>query len=245
MVDDTSNEGQAFENVARLDKFVRLAYRPRDDRERQIRLKRFLHLHIPPEIHYAFAMLPTQRLPSTPLYCLLEGFRTDLLFAAKGNDRVNRTWPILTGSVLELHAARVARTVAELCSELVIRHSAESVTSEQRRFLLHAGARMGVALQYVNIARDIAVDARLCRGNIPTTWLAEVGPKPNAIIANPHDWKLGALRDRLLDEADCIYKEARPAIEALPSKARAPLHAVVESYMEIGRTLQRIVHLRK
>lgn len=190
-------------------------------------------------------MLPTRHVSSAPLYGLLEGFRTDLLFTARGNDEVHGTWPISTMSDLESYSAHVAGTVARLCLELVFCHTAEHVASEQRQYLIHAGTRMGVALQYVNIARDIIVDAKLHRVYLPTTWLAEVGLKPIDVVANPKDPRLIPLRDRLLDEANCIYREAKPAMQALPLEARAPMRAAVECYMEIGRTLQRKTYVQK
>ena len=99
---------------------------------------------------------------------------------------------------------------------------------------------MGRALQLVNIARDIGVDARdLGRVYIPTTWLKKAGLTPEDVCADPDRPEMGALRQRLLDLAFEFYGAARPAIEMLPPTARAPMRVAVESYMEIGRTLRR------
>lgn len=101
---------------------------------------------------------------------------------------------------------------------------------------------MGIALQYVNIARDIAVDAKIHRVYLPTTWLQDEGLTPEDVIKDPANTKVIALRNKLLDEADLIYYEARGAIEELPSEARAPMRVAVESYMEIGRVLREGTH---
>lgn len=72
--------------------------------------------------------------------------------------------------------------------------------------LIHAGACMGIALQYVNIARDIAVDALLYRVYIPLTWLAEEGLTPEAVNKNPQGVRIEKLRGRLLDRAFMLYQ---------------------------------------
>ena len=97
---------------------------------------------------------------------------------------------------------------------------------------------MGIALQLVNIARDIAVDAQLDRVYIPLPWLAEEGLTPEAVIKNPKGVRIERLRTRMLDTAFAVYDEARPAIEELPAQVRGSMRVAVESYMEIGRVLR-------
>lgn len=97
---------------------------------------------------------------------------------------------------------------------------------------------MGVALQYVNIARDISVDALNGRVYLPTSWLNEQGLNPEDLIKDPHSIKVEMLRQRLLDSAMAVYHESRGAIEELPLEARGPMRVAVESYVEIGRVLR-------
>ena len=115
---------------------------------------------------------------------------------------------------------------------------------------------MGVALQYVNIARDIRVDAKIGRVYIPETWLKEEGLTSESLLAimrQPLESEVqGELREvvgenmtvverlmrKLLDKAFEIYEEARPALERLPKEAAKPMTVAVESYMEIGRVLR-------
>lgn len=98
---------------------------------------------------------------------------------------------------------------------------------------------MGIALQYVNISRDISVDASNGRVYIPTTWLKEEGLTPEDIIKTPTSSNAENLRQRLLNKAFEIYHEAKEAIEQLPAEARGPMRVAVESYVEIGRVLRQ------
>ena len=94
-------------------------------------------------------------------------------------------------------------------------------------------------MQYVNIARDISVDASNGRVYLPTTWLKEEGLTPEDIIKDPTSSKAETLRQRLLNSAFEIYDEAKGAIEQLPKEARGPMRVAVESYVEIGRVLRQ------
>ena len=97
---------------------------------------------------------------------------------------------------------------------------------------------MGIALQYVNISRDIAVDAKMGRVYIPTAWLAEEGLSPASVLKSPSGAAIDRIRQRLLDRAFEFYRESRLAIEELPQPVRGAMRVAVESYMEIGRVLR-------
>ena len=113
------------------------------------------------------------------------------------------------------------------------------MAERERKHIVQAGGRMGVALQYVNIARDISVDASNGRVYLPTTWLKEESLTPEDIIKDPNSAKAETLRQRLLNSAFEIYNEAKGAIEQLPKEARGPMRVAVESYVEIGRVLRQ------
>ena len=113
------------------------------------------------------------------------------------------------------------------------------MAKKQRKHIVQAGGRMGIALQYVNIARDISVDASNGRVYLPTTWLKEKGLTPEDIIKDPTGSQAETLRQRLLNSAFEIYDEAKGAIEQLPEEARGPMRVAVESYVEIGRVLRQ------
>ena len=202
----------------------------------------------PPVSRAILSLLPTRYLPSQPLYSLLEGFRSDVEFLRlkekAGEDEPAR-FPIKTVSDLEMYASRVASTVAALCLHLVYHHNpivnthpGSSIFAKSREQCLAAGAKMGLALQYTNIARDVYVDGEDGRCYLPTDWLHEYGLTPEQVIETRGKAEgITEVRKRLLDEAFTIYKENRGAIEKLPKYARAGIRVAVESYMEIGRVL--------
>lgn len=97
---------------------------------------------------------------------------------------------------------------------------------------------MGIALQYVNIARDVATDARINRVYIPNSWLVEEELRPQDVIKSPNKSTIDRLRLRLLGKAFQVYEEAKAAMDQLPIEARAPMKVAVESYMEIGRVMR-------
>ena len=179
----------------------------------------------------ALKLLPTRLLPSGPLYELLEGFRMDL-------DFTDGKFPIENEADIQLYASRVASTVGELCLWLTFHHSATSLSEDEKTRLIQAATTMGYALQYVNIARDIQVDAEMGRVYLPTDWLREENLAPQDILNNPKQPKAETLRQKLLDLAFRKYEESRYTMNLLPSEVRGPLIVAVEGYMEIGRVLR-------
>jgi len=171
---------------------------------------------------------------------MLQGFQMDLTFSKLSLTKSDFPWPIVIEKDLETYAARVAGTVARLCLELVFYHLGySSVSPEERESILRAGERMGIALQYVNIARDIAIDTKMYRVYLPRTWLEDEGLTAVDVIKTPDRPEVRRLRTRLLDRAFETYEEVRGSIEKLPAEARGPMRVAVESYMEIGRVLRR------
>ncbi|CZS98169.1 probable geranylgeranyl-diphosphate geranylgeranyltransferase (AL-2) [Rhynchosporium agropyri] len=201
----------------------------------------YISENFPDSAQAALRLLPTHLLSYGPLYELLEGFKTDLEFPEKDSAKLLQ-FPIEGEGDLEVYAARVAGTVAELCLELVFFHSYSTTIAAQRDQLIRAGGRMGVALQYINIARDIATDAAIGRVYLPTSWLKSQGLIPQNILENPDRSGIEKLRGTLLDKAFGVYREANSAISQLPVDARAPMRVAVESYMEIGRVLTEKGH---
>ncbi|TKA60853.1 hypothetical protein B0A49_10452 [Cryomyces minteri] len=261
LIDDASSVEVARSWIAHLTTFLTLSYpTDGDGKVDPSTVRAFITKNFPPSAQLALLHLPTAYLTPQPLFDLLAGFETDLLFPpapSQSSDFTSTsnttaspdsTFPIATEADLDLYGARVAGTVADLCLQLVFHHHGALVPAATATALVSAGARMGIALQCVNIARDIAVDARLHRVYMPTSWLAAVGLTPETLIAaaarpTPAATARGsveveALRMKLLDKAFSIYAEARAAIERLPPEARPPMRVAVESYMEIGRVLR-------
>lgn len=190
------------------------------------------------DAHLTLMLLPTERMEKGPLDGLLEGFEMDLKF----DEKKKGTSPIKSVEDLDRYGARVAGTVAELCIQLVLYHHGKE--GGDGRTLMDAGGKMGIALQYVNIARDLAVDARLRRCYVPPIWLKEVGLDQDSFITglvkgDLDEDKVGSIRRKLLDRAFALYEDSVGAIERLPSEARGGMRVAVESYMQIGRELRK------
>jgi 15-cis-phytoene synthase/lycopene beta-cyclase len=227
LVDEATSVDEAKVWINRLERFLQLAFGQKSSASE---LDDYVREQFPEPIQQALLQLPTDYLPSQPLHDLLKGFETDLLFAT--------SFPIATTENLDLYASRVVGTVAELCNCLILWHYSPDISEESRSRIVNGGVQMGIALQYVNMARDIAVDAGIGRVYIPSTWLSELGLEPQYVVQAPSGSSVESLRRRLLDRAFAKYEFARGAIDELPPEVRGPIRVAVESYMEIGRVLR-------
>lgn len=198
----------------------------------------YISSNFPAPSQSALRLLPTNILSFGPLYELLEGFKTDLEFHETDFVDDLQTFPIANEHALETYSARVAGTVAEMCLELVFYHSNAKLSQVEQEQIVRSGGQMGIALQYVNIARDISRDAAIGRVYIPTNWLEMKGLEPQNVIDKPDSAAVTKLRGRLLDKAFKKYEAAKGALAQLPPDSRAPMRVAVESYMEIGRVLR-------
>jgi 15-cis-phytoene synthase/lycopene beta-cyclase len=232
LVDDGTSVEQSKHWIEMLRTFLDLSYG--NPMEKDL-VSEFIKENFPTQAHSALLMLPTPHLSKQPLYDLLNGFDMDLAFTKSAE---THKFPIKTEADLELYGARVAGTVAQLCLELVYAHLPDQTSMTARNRTIQAGATMGIALQYVNISRDIVVDAQMQRVYIPSDWLKEESLTPHDVLRTPTGPKIDRLRARLLDKAFALYRFSRAAIEELPRPARGPMRVAVESYMEIGRVLR-------
>lgn len=229
LVDNASSFSEARRWITHLTRYLDLCYT--DTSEKSSQCRAFICSIFPESCQASLLLLPTAYLSPTPLYDLLMGFQTDLDFS-------KNSFPIKDEATLQTYASRVAATVAELCLELVYHHSAAVISEGKRKEIVNSGGRMGIALQYINISRDIAVDATNGRVYLPTSWLKGLGSSPEDILSEPGSSEAESLRQRLLDVAMNIYNEAKGAIEQLPIEARGSMRVAVESYVEIGRVLR-------
>ncbi|KAK6831600.1 Bifunctional lycopene cyclase/phytoene synthase [Aspergillus parasiticus] len=191
----------------------------------------------PPELIAAIDSLPVARLRLEHLKGLLEGFRMDLKFSAKPG-----SFPFVTESDLDTYSFHVASSVAASMLGLVVHHFPDhqfAINVFLRRRVVDAGERMGQALQYINVARDIARDAAINRVYLPTTWLKQQGLGPEDVLASPTDSRLELVRDRVLDRAEFLSASAREEIKYLPKEVQGPFLATVDSYLEIGAASRR------
>lgn len=228
MIDNAESPKEALDWIAKLKGYLDSVYCAPKGAPKAANTRDFIHANFPPSAWTALEVLPSHIVSQEPLYALLEGFRTDVEF------RTNKESPIATESDLELYASRVASTIGELCLDLVFHHTSHK---ENKALLYTAAREMGVALQYVNIARDVSVDADIGRVYLPTTWLKEEGLTAEAVLAQPSGPKVDKLRKRLLGKAFEKYRASRKSMDLIPQQARGPMIVAVESYMEIGRVL--------
>ena len=229
LVDDAASTLEAQEWIAKLVHYLDLSYS-----ESAEMVSDYISKTFPAPAQAALLLLPTAYLSPRPLYDLLKGFETDLHFQSSDNP-----FPIEDQAMLESYGARVAGTVAEACIELAYYHITAPIDEDRRKHVTYAGGQMGIALQCINIARDISVDAVNGRVYLPSEWLRRNGLQPKDILRDPTASKVEAVRQQLLDMAMDIYNCSRGAIEELPPQARAPMRVAVESYVEIGRVLRQ------
>ncbi|KAI3320780.1 hypothetical protein HD806DRAFT_504943 [Xylariaceae sp. AK1471] len=232
LVDDSHTEAGALEWIQKLTGYLDRAYSTTGKRPHAtVDVVSYVRKNFPTPAQSALELLPTRILPCGPFYELLEGFRMDLAFN-------HAEFPVENEVDLQTYAHRVASTVGELCLWLVFHHSSIRLPEDKESKLIQAAITMGHALQYVNIARDIQVDAEMGRVYLPANWLKEEGLTPQDILNNPKQPKTERLRQRLLDLAFKEYEKSRPTMNLLQDEVRGPLIVAVESYVEIGRVLR-------
>jgi 15-cis-phytoene synthase / lycopene beta-cyclase len=234
LVDQAGNAKDADIWINHLSAFLKIAYSsPRNEKRFEAALAPFS-----PEARSVLVLLPIDRLPQQPLHALLDGFQSDVKFMDDGKTRTSSSspTPIRTENDLEMYASRVAATVAELCLRLVYFHDPARLGKDVAvdDHCVKAGQRMGIALQYINIVRDVTTDAVDGRCYIPAEWFQV--PAPTSV--KEFQAELIAHRKRILDMAFRLYEENRRAIEALPEYARSGIRVAVESYVEIGRVMK-------
>ncbi|KAI1181310.1 hypothetical protein F4777DRAFT_585210 [Nemania sp. FL0916] len=232
LVDNASSETEALMWIQKLTGYLDRVYGSTSKESDSVaEIAKYVEGNFPLAARSALKLMPSRLLPSGPLYELLEGFKTDLAFASA-------EFPIKEAADIRAYAHRVASTVGELCLWLVFYHSSVKLPKDKESKLVQAAITMGCALQYVNIARDIQVDAAMGRVYLPTDWLSEEGLTPRDILDDPTQPKAETLRQKLLSIAFVEYEKSRPVMNLLPDDVRGPLIVAVESYMEIGRVLR-------
>ncbi|KAI1506092.1 hypothetical protein F5X99DRAFT_415711 [Biscogniauxia marginata] len=240
LVDESQTETEALEWINKLTGYLDLVYHSDNSRlsSTQDAITNYIKMNFPDTRRSALEHLPWRLLPQEPLYELLKGFQMDIAFTHTGRYQEQSQFPIKYQSDLEAYAHHVASTVGELCLWLVFHHSSAKLAHDKESILIVAARTMGHALQYVNIARDILVDAEMGRVYLPTEWLKEEDLTPRDIIRDPKQPKAERLRQKLLALAFKEYSRSRPIMNMLPHEIRGPLVVAVESYMEIGRVLR-------
>lgn len=232
LIDDAASAAEAEAWTAHFTKFLDTIY---DDKSDQRQLEKAL-APFPPQAQSIMRLLPADKLPSRPLYALLDGFKMDLDFSA---EKSSGQPPIQTEADLERYATCVAAGIGELCLSLVYAHDPDQAVPDahdKREECTEAGIKMGRVLQYINIVRDVKTDAETGRCYIPNTWLSKSKELSTPAQREEH---ILSCRKRILSNAFEGYAANRDAIEELPGYARGGIRVAVESYVEIGRVLRQ------
>ena len=144
-------------------------------------------------------------------------------------DAVGRRYA--TVSDLRAYAARVAGAVGAMMAVLMGARSPEAIAR---------ACDLGVAMQLTNIARDVGEDARAGRLYLPLAWLRDAGIDPQAWLVRPtFSPALGATIQRLLQEADVLYRRSGAGIAYLPLACRPGIRLARTLYADIGREIER------
>ena len=158
------------------------------------------------------------KIPKAVPLALLEGFEWD----AQG--RVYETLE----DVFD-YSARVAGTVGAMMALVMGVREARPMAR---------ACELGVAMQLTNIARDVGEDARMGRLYLPRQWMREEGMDPQDWLAAPSfNPALARVVERLLQEADGLYKRAEEGVGFLPRACRPAIMAARHIYSDIGREI--------
>jgi 15-cis-phytoene synthase/lycopene beta-cyclase len=256
LIDNASSLSEAKANLNALFGLLDV-YRKSEDLpapDQDVAVSDYLSTHFSQEVQLGLQMLPMRALADDkPVFDLLKGFEMDMGFdtmlQSGAAEKIEEAqWPIATDADLQEYARCVAGTVAEMCVDLVHYHYLGGSLGVEEAKIKSAAGKMGIALQYVNIARDIKVDAKMDRVYIPYSWLQEVDLTPVDVVrwgkavggkqSAGIEEALQRMQSRLLDRAFELYQEAKPALNRLPKQGSTPMEVAVESYMEIGRVLR-------
>lgn len=260
LIDESTSRQESERMLHMMKDFLRLVYTPVVQGEENA-VSDFICNRVPTAAipsFYLFAKLLPDMIPRGAFDDLLQGYEMDLCFssghasdeALNGRRRDTRRSiiersPIKTPVELTRYADHVAGSVATMICHLawaICDREAGEVPVAEWQQIGEKARRMGCALQFVNVARDIRTDALLRRLYIPLTEfenrqedLEKLFNNPDALTTNDY----ARYTKGLLRTANRERQEAAPYIELLPRTARAGTRAMIASYFEIGKEIER------
>ena len=174
-----------------------------------------------PPLDQAFLeTVETYRIPKALPAALFDGYAWDA--AGKRYDTIEDTTD---------YCARVASTVGVMMTLIM---------GERRKEVLARACDLGIAMQLVNICRDVGEDADMGRVYLPSEWLREVGIDRDAFLAHPvFTPALGTVVERTLATAKRHFDLADIGISRLPADSRLAIRAASLIYADIGRVIRR------
>jgi len=164
------------------------------------------------------ALLAGAERTGLPLACadhLLDGMALDLAGASIDSD-----------ATLLRYAYRVSSAVGLMLAPLL---GVRGPLAEQRVIDL------GLALQLSNVLLGVREDAARGRVYVPATRLAEAGLRPDDVLANPTDPRIGPALQGLAALADRYYESAELGAIFVPLRYRHGVVLLGRFYGELGR----------
>ncbi len=145
---------------------------------------------------------------------LLDGVRTDQGQVA-----------ITDEDALRRYAYQVAGSVGVMMARVL--------ELEDSRGLAHA-IDLGIAMQFTNIARDVAEDARRQRRYLPATWFEPAIVPELTLDLGRHEPAIRQATRRLLAMAEPYYASGEDGLLLLPPDARFGIRIAARVYRQIG-----------
>jgi phytoene synthase len=166
------------------------------------------------------AVVHHYRIPRSVFDALIEGFAWEL---------EERRYTTI--AELRAYGVRVAGTVGIAVAGILGARDEET---------LARACDLGVAMQLTNIARDVGEDAAAGRLYLPREWMEDAGLDPDAWLRAPtFSAALSRVVQRVLEEADGLYRRAESGIERLPRRYRWAIRAARHMYADIGAVIAR------
>ena len=165
-------------------------------------------------------MVDKFELPKALPKALLEGMKWD----AEGRQYRNI-------SDLKSYSARVASAVGVMMCVIM---------GARNKHVLARACDLGVAMQLTNIARDIGEDAKEGRLYIPLDWFSEMQITQSEFFEGAYaSFPLASITERLLKEADFLYKRATHGLAGLPIFCRPGIFSALHIYSRIGKHIAK------
>lgn len=179
---------------------------------------------------------------------LLEGFSSDLSFL--NNIENISQLPIQTEDDLITYCQQVASTVAEMFVYVMWNFEALRtkddncrVTVSRKQWILARAREMGIALQLINIARDIIEDSHKGRVYLPVSWFESLEER-RVLDALRRGEVMPAMMPtishqalRLVKMADAFFATGICGLPYLPKECLLGTRLAIELYMDIGRKI--------
>ncbi len=166
-----------------------------------------------------YETISTYAIPKAIFLAMFDGFVWD---------SENRRYDTIEDTLA--YCARVASTVGVMMS---------LVMGERRPAVLAGACDLGLAMQLMNICRDVGEDADRGRVYLPSAWLEEAGIDRDGFLAHPvFTPALGEVVRRTLAVARHHFTLADIAIHYLPRDTRLAIRAAALIYADIGRVIR-------